>query len=1221
MRECAAKKLIEEGNDPRAIRKVAEYRDQKRRTNAAVARAQRSGRYGDPDRAVKNWIEKDYSEMVGKTMTLYGYETNAEEDVKIRSIEQVGQDHVKVNGKVVVNTRTNMTSDGAHDVTMGSEPAVDEDVVQLKEYTGTLSEQIEAMFYDAQDLDGDNIDGTYTDDLIKVLETYTKVMEAAGKDVKLTGELMERVIKGGDAKGEADVTLGKIRLVVGDTRRRKHTEVLAHELQHILIGNAIKDNQGLERDINRLKDEVAKDLDYKVFLQGLGTKIGDRDGYAKADIDWAKETYSYVFENEHYPAEEFLAFATTNQQLMNAMKMQREPVKQGWVPNMTGTGKFATRMNRIIDRINKAIDKLLSKGTESKQELAVQMMNKALELQAKVDQKADKTIGEQVGTWIGKYDDKVASITGDIEKEQVSLKEALIKSNRKKPWNAVMDKIWNIRGMSNVRSMILRNNIFSSLTRESDNEDVMKFYDMFRQSKKLVDTTVQQIKNATADALLTEYGFEKLSMAERKAMKRVLVDTDAKILTLDEVKEFIGNSGKIDSEIAKIEKEEELGEKSVKAAQELGVMISGNDSYVKNVYTNATEIALEVEGDGSKVKALDRIATLTALGLMADGDVELTKQAMESNPEGVEHAMELLRTYEKTLVDKGYGGDARYITKGGKQEHFVGDKTYYLASKGEMEEMVKAGMVNVGIHEELSQMMEEPRYIVIGENLDSGYTEGLMSIVQLKNEGESLRGILAKSGKYSEEEIDEIIDSHANMGNLEGSNGYMIPERAAGGNIYDYRVRMSHDVKEKYLGLDNDMVLTLAHTAANVTHKDEAMMTNKANLRYMVKFYNKYKDNSEMKFVEISEEAEGRYGEYWDLMPMYLKNELRKLSSDGKMYVEESMLVNYFGYKDATLMNAPWIKDKVKRQMVASKIEKIVKEITKEWKRVIVTMTGGTIYGNTTSNMAITLQHVKDKSPTTYLKNFGGLWQSLNDYQKLTKEMNKLVVKRDAGEENLDRKIEELKTRLSRNRVHVMMEDGQYNVILEDIDTGLDGEDGIIAGKINDLLEKVKKEDRRATIKDVMGVLYLTKDSGMYQKMLKLTLYMDIINRVIIHEDHMRSGEMSERDSLRYVDRLFVNYAYLDNKYIKYANDVDLLQFTKYFFRSIPAMLRMAARKPVTMFMTEAGQGITGVDIETPVDQYLNPWDTFTNKIWHMGNNPVNMLETLVMPRTLAIVN
>ena len=416
--------------------------------------------------------------------------------------------------------------------------------------------------------------------------------------------------------------------------------------------------------------------------------------------------------------------------------------------------------------------------------------------------------------------------------------------------------------------------------------------------------------------------------------------------------------------------------------------------------------------------------------------------------------------------------------------------------------------------------------------------------------------------------------------------------------------------------MDNDLVHTVSHTVANLTHKDEAILSNRAAIGHLVKFYEKYKNDSGMKFIKIDKTSEGKEKLYWDIMPGYLKKELKRLTGNEELMIEQSMMVDFFGYRDASLANVT----KNKRWQIAiRKMESVLREVTQIWKKDIVTKRGSTVFGNLTSNMLVTLQHTENKDPIEYAKQFERVWTYINQYQKDARDLQRLKVLKSAGETIKDSRIESLKSSMKDSPIHTLMEDGQYSTILEDIDTGLYDEKGLISAKLKEIMSKIKNPDRRNAVKNIMNEMYLDNESKLYQKILKLTQYGDMISRVIVHEDNMKHKKMTERESLRYVDGLFVNYAYLDNKYIKYANDLGFTVFTKFFFRTMPALLKMAAKKPVTMFLTESSKKITGVNIEHPIDQIYHPINTMSRKLM-LWDEPANVLDTIMMPSILHVL-
>jgi hypothetical protein len=60
----------------------------------------------------------------------------------------------------------------------------------------------------------------------------------------------------------------------------------------------------------------------------------------------------------------------------------------------------------------------------------------------------------------------------------------------------------------------------------------------------------------------------------------------------------------------------------------------------------------------------------------------------------------------------------------------------------EIANLQRAKFHNTGKHDALSHALGKDVWIMVGESSDVGYTEGLMSKVQLKNEGDSVRKLL-----------------------------------------------------------------------------------------------------------------------------------------------------------------------------------------------------------------------------------------------------------------------------------------------------------------------------------------------------------------------------------------------------------------------------------------------------------------------------------------------
>jgi len=1238
---CTLDKLINEENEAREVIETAKQAvEYERRVQAGVNRATRQGMYADPDKRVSPYIDRG-SELVGKTLTLQDMDTNMETDVKVETTEMLSNNKVRINGEHDLKLYTGMLTDGITMATLGSEKGK-RNTEFMGQLGGTIVNDLDVLATVAAQADGKPV----SEQLKRVLNMYKDVLMNAGKDVKIDVQLFKDLDNKG-AKGEATVESGKVDLIQGNTRFNSNTDILAHELQHLLIHNVLVKDKVLTSQILRLRDAIAKEISWEVFLP-------DSDVTAE-DKEFAKERWEYVFRNPiaEDQASEFLAAATTNEKLAEALGAINELASyeiMGTMKIEPGTkSRWKKLWNNIAKIINQVYRNTKFKGKDAR-ELTIDMLNKAMELGHSNRKVEEMSISERLLQRLDKIDSKVAELTTLEKKAQRSYADYIRQTDNKSGLRKAIDKVWEIRGIAKAKSYILKNNIFASVTRDMSNKDVSRFYQMFRHAKAFVENAVAPIKHFTIEVLEKDYELGRLSKGERRAAKRVLIDTDAKVLgNSKEILKYLQDERRITAEL-KIFKHN-YSKEVVDAVEQLGKLLVDNSTDTANGYVNASQIsyALLKTQNPKVVAEIDRMASLVALRYSAKENKDLVIQALTKElvtPEGkivdvakgFDHAMELMRVNEEKILEDAYSGDAMYQVKGAKQETYGNrkdgsNKRYYIVEAKELRDLERVKMKNLGKQEALSKAIGKDMYLVVGESMEVGYTEGLMSKVQLKNEGDSLRRLLIEINELTEEEAEVEIAMLAKE--TTGGKDSLIPERSGKNEIYDYRVRIPHDVKYKYLGVEDDILPTVGGTVSDLTHKQEAMISNKEAIRYFKRFHTKYASSKDYTFVEISETSEGKEKEYWDSIPYYLKSQIER-TMGGKLMVEESMLVDFFGYKDMSIMNLPMIKNSKRRQLVARKAELIVQEITQGWKQAVVTKTAGTILGNNGSNMVIALQHTKSKDPLKYLGRFTDMWSEMNRYQDDRRTSSKLAIRKEAGETIDEKELKNIENRMKNSPVHPLMEDGQYTAILEDLNAEWMNEKGIIEGKLDAVLDKLKRKNDKVGIKEVIDTLYVRKDSPLYDSTMKLTTYADVITKMIIYQDLMAeyndankegknetfAGKLGGKDAtakqveqnvLNYVDGLTVNYGYLDNRGIKYANDTLIFSFTKYFFRVFPAMMKMLGKKAGTVFLTEGAQGLSGLDAETPWDQYYSPIDAILRKVGGWGR-PFNILEMIITP-------
>lgn len=1177
-----------------------------KRVRSAIRRAQINGRYALP--GTLSMFSKSYSELVGKTITLEAIDTYEFKEIKVKSAEEVANRLISINnGEVILDLDSKMTRDGMW--TLGSEDIrTEEGLTKLTEISGTVLQDLNDLANDMLDTDTEMgaISNSHKTHLLNVFNKYENILKEASKDIDLNVVAFEDLNERNNTRGEADPELGIIKLILGNQKNNSLSEILGHELQHVMLRNTIKSDKQLQYNILKLREALKEHFATKY---GKGNEwMVFTDGRKDPDEADAKMKYEYVFNHSKYPADEFLAYATTNEQLVKQLGLTGAVQLDGILPTVKETGKWTKLWNRVASAINVAFNAYKNHGKTGRQ-LAMDMLDVALTKSQGLHKKADQSVADKLIDKITNVDRRIAEYTGAINKEYASYAEYLASKDKNRIQKAI-NSIWRIKALAKARSFVLQNAIFSSVTKDMDNPDIARFYEMFRKSKAFVEKGVVAVKNKTADVLENLYEFNKLNTEQKIAVKKLFVDADASAIgSLDVVKAYLDDDKLLLNDINELT--QKYDSRTLYAMDELAELLVHNKMSMKNGYVNAAQIAMnELRSTKSEdIDEVDKVVSMLALNKLDKKIKYAASKSIELNYSGIDKMLVLKKADEEKVLKNAYYGDRMYQVKGAKQEVYKTDKKHYLVNEKEMKELVKAGMHNVGKQIELSRVLGEDTYMVIGDSIDVTYTEGLMSVIQLKSEGDSIRNILAQKGK-SDGDISDII------GSLAAERGTatqaLIPERSGNGGIYDYKFRLPQNVKSNFLDMDENIVVTIASTVSNLTHKQEAMLNNRAALKYFKDLYSSYKDSDKYKFVEISEKSKGKLKDYWDQLPFYMKREIN-MNHKGKLMIEESMLVDFFGYKDASMINLPWVKDKKRRQMIAKKLEAVVQDLVANWKKQIVVFTAGTVQGNMFSNMLVAIAHMKNKNPIAYIEKFKEVWTMMNTYQEDRSKLIELQIRRDAGEKITDKQIAAVEAKMNANPVSIIVEDGQYNAILEDINTEFFDNNGILNAKFEELLGKIKREKTREGLKSLIDTIYARKGTRVHDSIMKLTTYSDAINKMIILMDKMEHSDstITQKD-LNEMDKLHVNYGYLDNRYIKYANDLGFLTFTKYFFRVFPAMFKMLSNKMLTVALMESSRKLIGVG-ETPFEQFYNPFDSVFKKVG-LTAEPDNLLGTLITP-------
>ena len=97
------------------------------------------------------------------------------------------------------------------------------------------------------------------------------------------------------------------------SRLSRVSEVFLHEVNHSMSHHVFKENIKLRRLMEDLRDSAVKSgVDYNVFIEGIQNPTAE-------EIEIAKMKFEYTFDKTAN-VEEFYAYATTNENVYNAVK-------------------------------------------------------------------------------------------------------------------------------------------------------------------------------------------------------------------------------------------------------------------------------------------------------------------------------------------------------------------------------------------------------------------------------------------------------------------------------------------------------------------------------------------------------------------------------------------------------------------------------------------------------------------------------------------------------------------------------------------------------------------------------------------------------------------------------------------------------------------------------------------------------------------------------------
>ena len=699
------------------------------------------------------------------------------------------------------------------------------------------------------------------------------------------------------------------------------------------------------------------------------------------------------------------------------------------------------------------------------------------------------------------------------------------------------------------------------------------------------------------------------------------------------------------------------------------LMLNANNIY-NGLFKSGASYIKPPADEVKAVKMIDNLASLYALKYIGLDTKEIAHGFANTRQEDIVGTMEIFNGYMKSYNeqlgrDSKVGSSKMDVTvKGYTHDKFEVSHQSMIVKESDVKDFELRGYSFMGGTKDLADVSylsvskdAEKKYRMVGKDYDPKFHKGLIDTIGLYNRGTTLGDIIRTDGN-SLIKVQDVLDHIVNNNNSQRASGKeinintaedkLIPLLNQDGAIVDYKDEISHKEKIDFMSLDDSIITSVSNTLTNTHAKTNAIIGNKKAIRWIMNDAAKNYTTHPEDFVVIEPSRIGFKSptdKQWAIIPEYTRNYIYQTTKSNKLIVRKDLLDNIVGYRAVSINEMKKLKKKAPRIHRAIQVfEKFWFDFVSKFKGIIVIVTGDVVVANFVSNMMVAVQHGID--PWTYTKDTIEGWKMLNQQQKDSDAMLALQIQKKAGMKISEAQIKALQKKIDNNPINELVEAGLYSPIVEDINTGVLRE----GNSVDVLLDKASKKMPTA-VKNVIESVYVTEGGkySLYGKMMKFVQYGDITARYAImkklkkkrselkdvasnidvffspgvssaeieaaQSDNKRDN-MTDKEMLAYVDQLFVNYSYNEHRYMRLLNDTGFMMFTKYFFRTPKAIIKMMTRSPGVTSAFQGAQWAIGVDVVDPLDTFINPFDALFNRI----GNPIDMFGTVVTPHIDDII-
>ena len=1010
----------------------------------------------------------------------------------------------------------------------------------------------------------------------------------------------------GDSHGAYDKKTGNIDIAIGNfmTHNSLSTaEVFAHELLHKAFSYALDANVRYRNEANKLMNAVKKEMDAK----GGFNLLLERD--AKGNVTYlyntkdealmAKKTYDYIFSSNH----EFLAFFATNERFRDIVQGLDVSVEKH--ENESWFGKV---YNFIADLIDKFIYKI---DGQTVAERADKLLNDMYLTNKQFASTAEQSVFNQYEQFFNsKLNAKAAEMlikySGELLQAVNKVGGKLVKT---------VDEVAFILTKKRISEMALIRSLANQIMHSTDKwENILKI----SQQKNKYSQDSETISTGMAVAIRNTLAGSTIS--EREALKLSMVDTDMQALsgyTTAQMIDLVGKNEYRYSEMKKIRnkllsmaksrEEQEYIYYVINQSEGLGIYMAENSARLRgNQYLNIENILKNVPASTKKVKLdaslVENLATLSAIEFTNEIVRLEAYQYAVANQQAVEDVIKMHGVIAKESKAKLFDafGDSHYYIKGYTTE--LNSKTVDvivrpLREKAQLEEQEYKFISKPESSSAIDgQYAQEQMGVFVRYNLVPKYTQGLLSIQDFATKGTKLNelnfadrinGDIITGSEKVVADMTRIQYSEQCKGiiNFRSKAGHqLVPVLDPFGKIVNYRYTMSKENKRNILGQNHEIDKVLGNMNGDNYRKISSIAIDQEIIREMLKMQHDAKDLSD--FVPIS--AYGKYQEFYRMIPKKTLEYLHSIKpKDEPLMVHKDLIETMFGYRNVTVQDIKFFQGKKAGRLLAW-AERIWQDYVAHAREGITIKNPRVVGGNIISNTNTLITHGMSPDQAV-LKQLEGA-KLLDEYRALKTEWVSLDIKRKIGKPINEARMKQIEKLIANSPLLPLLKKGQFQSIIDDVNLEKMDSTNIVELYGDAMLGKLPKEARR-----IIDEVYISKDTETFQKLLKVVQYSDFVAKYALYDFQTKKKGMASNIAMKLVSDMFVDYSLVQNKWVKYADDMSIFMFSKYLFRIQKAIARNIVEQPIPMLTSMLAQKIT-YDISSIDDSSL------------LRRNPLNRL-------------